>query len=467
MAAAASTAPLDRWTAAPGGLCNTRPRNDMSQPPVPPRPLGVVGLGMTGLPLAGAFRDAGRPVIGFERDARRRALVEAGDGGALGVPAERWFAATDAAGRARGALEVAGDLERAGECEALFLCLPTPLGDDGEPDLSAIEAAARELGPHLVPDTLVVLCSTTWPGTTTNVLARWLDEASPLKVGRDLLLAYSPEREDPGSGRRTKEVPRLVAGVDAASLEHARAVLGEAIDEVHPVESCAAAESAKLLENVFRAVNIALVNEFKLVLGAMGIDAWPAVRAAATKPYGFMSFEPGPGLGGHCIPVDPAYLTWAARIAGVPSRLVELALAVNREMPARVVDALATTLQDRDRSLAGARVLVVGAAYKPGVSDTRESPGLSILIDLEERGALPEYLDPLVPSLADEEDERLRGRRSQDPDAVDFAAYDAVIVAVAQPGVDLAALARDGRLIVDTRDALRAFDLPAERLVRA
>lgn len=439
----------------------------MSSSSASPRAVGVVGLGMTGLPLVGAFRDAGRTVIGFERDPGRRALVEAGDGVALGVPAERWFTSTDDDGATRGGLEVSGDPERAGECAALFLCLPTPLAEGGEPDLSAIEEAARELGPHLAADTLVVLCSTTWPGTTTNMLARWLDEASAFKVGRELLLAYSPEREDPGSGRRTKDVPRLVAGVDAPSLERARALLAEAIDTVHPVESCAAAESAKLLENVFRAVNIALVNEFKLVLGAMGIDAWPAVRAAATKPYGFMPFEPGPGLGGHCIPVDPAYLTWAARVAGVPARLVELALDVNRQMPGRVVDALATTLQDRDRTLVGARVLVVGAAYKSGVADTRESPGLSILLDLEERGARAEYLDPFVPTLDEEEDARLVGRRSVHATTVAYDAFDAVILAVAQPGVDLAAIARDARLIVDTRDALRAFDLPEDRLVRA
>jgi UDP-N-acetyl-D-glucosamine dehydrogenase len=430
--------------------------------------IGVVGLGMTGLPLAGAFRDAGRRVLGFESDPARRAAVEAGDGDALGVPAERWFGSSGAQrSDGRGSFDVATDLERVAECEALFLCLPTPLDADGAPDLSAIESAAHGLAPHLAPNALVVLCSTTWPGTTEQRLVPWLHEAGPRRLGRDLCVAYSPEREDPGSGRRTREVPRLVGGMDSVSLERARALLAEALDTVHSVESCATAESAKLLENVFRAVNIALVNEFKQVLDAQGIDVWPVVRAAATKPYGFMPFEPGPGLGGHCIPVDPEYLTWAARRAGVPATLVELALDVNRDLPRRVVSKLSEALDLRGSQLEGARVLVLGAAYKPGVADTRESPGLRIMELCESAGARCDYADSFVPRLAGDVPESLVGRASVELGALDLAAYDAVVLAVHHPGVDLAPVAESARLIVDTRDGFRGFDLPPERLVRA
>jgi UDP-N-acetyl-D-glucosamine dehydrogenase len=424
-------------------------------------PVGVVGLGMTGLPLVGAFLDAGRAVIGFEREEARRRAVLAKDAGLLGVPVERF------SGPPGARFEVTGDAQRVRECAALMLCLPTPLDERGEPDLTSLETAARELAPHLAPHTLVVLCSTTWPGTTTQCLVPWLEEHGERRVGRDLFVGYSPEREDPGSGRRTKDVPRLVAGVDEESGERTRALFREALSTVHLVESCAVAESAKLLENVFRAVNIALVNEFKHVLDAIGVDVWQVVRAAATKPYGFMSFEPGPGLGGHCIPVDPVYFEWSAQRAGVPARLVELAGAINRSLPSRVVDKLETALHERDVDLFGASVLVLGAAYKPGVSDTRESPGLEIMALLESRGALVQYWDPRVPELARDVPKSLVGRRSHEPSDDDLASYDAVVLATRQPEHDLARVARLARLVCDTRDAFRGLGLDPERRVQA
>jgi len=425
------------------------------------RPIGIVGLGMTGLPLAGAFLDAGRRVIGFENDGERRDAVQRGDGAFLGVPVERFR------GRGGARIDATGDFARAAECEALCLCLPTPLDERGDPDLSILEAAVCELAPHLAVDALVVLCSTTWPGTTTERLVPWLEAHGPRRVGRDLCVAYSPEREDPGSGRRTADVPRLVGGVDAISLERATALLREALHSVHPVESCATAEAAKLLENVFRAVNIALVNEFKQVLDALGIDVWPVVRAAATKPYGFMSFEPGPGLGGHCIPVDPVYLEWVARRAGQPARLVELAGAVNRAVPTWVVGKLEEALHERGVDLAGARVLVLGAAYKPGVSDTRESPGLEIMALLESRGADVDYCDPRVPVLVHDVPRALLGRASVDPGDEELARYDAVVLATRQPEHDLARIARSARLVCDTRDAFRGLVADPARWIRA
>lgn len=416
---------------------------------------------MTGLPLVGAFLDAGRAVIGFERDDARRRAVVAKDGAVLGVPVERF------SGPPGARFEVTGDAQRVRECEAVCLCLPTPLDERGEPDLASLETAARELAPHLAPQTLVVLCSTTWPGTTTQCLVPWLEEHGPRRVGRDLLVGYSPEREDPGSGRRTKDVPRLVAGVDDESRERTRALFAEALTTVHAVESTAVAESAKLLENVFRAVNIALVNEFKHVLDAQGIDVWQVVRAAATKPYGFMSFEPGPGLGGHCIPVDPVYFEWSARRAGVSARLVELAGAINRALPSRVVDKLEAALHERDVDLFGASVLVMGAAYKPGVSDTRESPGLEIMALLESRGSIVQYWDPRVPELSRDVPKSLVGRRSHEPSDEDLAGYDAVVLATRQPEHDLARVARHARLVCDTRDAFRGLGLDPERRLEA
>ncbi|MEZ5978518.1 MAG: nucleotide sugar dehydrogenase [Planctomycetota bacterium] len=416
---------------------------------------------MTGLPLAGAFQDAGLRVVGFERDARRRRAVEEGDADLLGVPRERWFPSNGPR------IDATADFARAAECEALFLCLPTPLGSDGEPDLTAIEDAARAVAPHLAAGALVVLCSTTWPGTTRQRLLPWLEDSGPRRLGEDLYVGYSPEREDPGSGRRTKDVPRLASGLDAASATRTHALLARAIDTVVDVPTCETAEAAKLLENVFRAVNIALVNEAKQVLDALGVDVWPVVRAAATKPYGFMSFEPGPGLGGHCIPVDPLYLTGIAKRAGRPSRLVELAAEINRAVPVDVADKLASALEVRGSSIAGARVLVLGAAYKPGVSDTRESPGLRIMELLEARGARADHADPLVPELCGDVPPTLAGRRAVVPSDAELASYDAVVLAVRQPGVDLERVARLAKLVVDTRDAFRDLGLDPERLVRA
>jgi UDP-N-acetyl-D-glucosamine dehydrogenase len=347
--------------------------------------------------------------------------------------------------------------------------VPTPLTAGREPDLGFVVSTAESVARSLRPGQLVVLESTTYPGTTAERVRPILETAG-LACGRDFYLAYSPEREDPGNARYdTAGIPKVVGADDPASRELAAALYAQVMVEVVPVADSRTAEAVKLTENVFRAVNIALANELKVIYEALGVDVWEVVDAAKTKPFGFMPFYPGPGLGGHCIPIDPFYLAWKARQHGVDAQFVELAGRINRDMPERVVERLAQALQERfAKPLAGARVLVIGAAYKKNVDDTRESPGLVIIELLEARGASADYHDPHVPTLPVTRDHAaLAGRPSQPLNAEAVAGYDAVLICTDHDAVDYTLLAQEAALIVDTRNALTTRGLARSNLVKA
>jgi len=408
--------------------------------------VGVVGLGHVGLPVATSMLDAGFAVIGFDID---REVVERwsdrapGDGAAASDERRtvRWQASTD--------------LSLLSEADAILLCVPTPLGEDDQPDLSHVEAAAAAVAGRLRPGQLVVLESTTWPGTTREVLLPRL-ERTGLTSGVEIFVAYSPARVDPG---RTEpgpgDIPRLVGGVDAASGEAATRLYAAALAHVVPVSSAEVAEAAKLLENVYRAVNIALVNEMKLVLGAMGIDVHEVIDAAATKPFGFQPFRPGPGWGGHCIPIDPFYLAWKADQSGTQARFVELAGRINRAMPDHVITKLREALAERGTELSGARVLVVGLAYKPDIADVRESPSLQLIGRLLAAGAQADYHDPHVPAMEASRSPALPSMGSVPLDESSLRGYDAVLIATDHRSVDYDLIGRSAKLVVDTRGVMR------------
>jgi UDP-N-acetyl-D-glucosamine dehydrogenase len=425
--------------------------------------IAVVGLGYAGLPMALALAEAGFPTLGLEHDAARLARLAAGASGMRHVGPESLAPAL-----ASGRFAVTGAWERLADADAILICVPTPLGPDRAPDLSAVREASTAVARILRPGQLVVLESTTWPGTTREVVQPIL-EAGGLRCGRDVFLAYSPEREDPGNaGFRTATIPRVVGGADPASLCLAVALYGAAIEQVVPVASLEAAEAVKLAENAFRAVNIAFANEMKLVLGAMGIDVWEVVAAAASKPFGFLPFWPGPGVGGHCIPVDPLYLAWKARASGVPARFVELAAEINADMPFHVLTALQGAMQARlGRGLAGSRILLLGVAYKPGIEDVRESPALRLIELIEEQGGEAPYHDPLVPVLpALPEHPGLAGRRSLGWPAA-LAGCDAALIVTDHAGIDYAGLCAALPLVVDTRDACGRRGLRGAHIVKA
>ncbi len=426
--------------------------------------VGIVGLGYVGLPLAVTATNAGFGVIGFDIDAQRVAKVNRGetvikhiDGALLG----------DAI--AKGKFEATADFARLAEVDAILICVPTPLTRHREPDLSFVVATARSVAGSLRAGQLVVLESTTYPGTTDEVLRPILEEGG-LKSGQDFFLAFSPEREDPGNPDfGTSTIPKVVGGDGAHALELANTLYGALVTKTVPVSSAATAEAVKLTENIFRAVNIALVNELKVVYEAMGIDVWEVIDAAKTKPFGFMPFYPGPGLGGHCIPIDPFYLTWKAREYEISTRFVELAGEINTAMPQRVVSQLARAMDSRlKRGLNGARILVLGIAYKKNVDDMRESPSLRLIELLEERGAVTAYHDPHIAQIPPtREHAPLTGRRSVDLTAQEVAAYDAVLIATDHDTVDYALVVDNAKLVVDTRNACARRDLPNTNVVKA
>ena len=405
--------------------------------------IGVVGLGYVGLPLARAFHEAGFSVTGFDTDPEKPPLLAAGRSYIMDV-ADSEVASMAASGR----FEATGDFARLAETDAIALCVPTPLGADREPDLRFVEASARAVAATLRPEQLVVLESTTWPGTTEEVVKPIL-EAGGLRSGRDFFLAYAPERESPGSGER--RIPRVVGADGPEALTLARTLYEAVSPSVHTVSSTAAAEAAKLTENIFRAVNIALVNELKGVYAAMDVDVWEAIEAASTKPFGYMPFWPGPGWGGHCIPIDPFYLAWKARGVGQPSRFIELAGQINAEMPERVVARLAEALAPS--GLAGRHILLVGVAYKKNIDDTRESPALRLWELLAAAGARVAYFDPHVPELpVTRAHPELAGKPAIHPSPEALAGFDAAIAVTDHDAVDWEALAAAAALVVDTRN---------------
>ena len=406
--------------------------------------VGIFGLGYVGLPLALCFAEAGFRVLGFDTDPEKVAALESGRSYLRRFPDSAVRAARDSG------FQATGDYRRSAEADALIICVPTPLDAHREPDLSFVIGTADALVPHLRAGQVVSLESTTYPGTTEEELRPRI-EARGLKIGADVFLCFSPEREDPGNPKSvTRAIPKICGGSTPACLEVGLALYGAAIDRVVPVSSTRAAEMTKLLENIHRAVNIGLVNEMKVIADRMGLDIHEIIRAAATKPFGFVPYYPGPGLGGHCIPVDPFYLTWKARQYGINTRFIELAGEINHAMPDWVIDKLAAALNARRKPVNGSSVLVLGVAYKKNVEDLRESPSLRLISLLQERGARVDYSDPYVPVFP-----RLRdysfSMRSVAPTPESLARYDAVLLATDHDAFDYEMVALHAQLIVDTR----------------
>ena len=424
--------------------------------------VGVIGLGYVGLPICVAACEVGFKVLGLDIDAAKPEAINRGQSYLKHIPAARIGKLVD-----QGLLTATADFSRLSEPDALLICVPTPLTSHLDPDLSFVVSTAEQIAKRLRRGQIVILESTTYPGTTLEVL-RPILETSGLKCDRDFYIAYSPEREDPGNLEfSTSRIPKVI-GADCPEAQDAAAALYDNfVPATIKVSSCATAEAVKLTENIFRAVNIALVNELKIVYGAMGIDIWEVIDAAKTKPFGFMPFYPGPGLGGHCIPIDPFYLTWKAREYGITTRFIELAGQINTAMPQHVVNELARQLDTRSgRGLKDARILVVGVAYKKNVEDIRESPALRLMELLEERGAHVDYYDPHVPIIPDTRHYRtLSGRPSQAWG--DFSRYYTVLIATDHDAIDYAELAKTSKLVVDTRNACRRAGVVAANIVSA
>ncbi|WP_306030311.1 nucleotide sugar dehydrogenase [Stappia sp. MMSF_3263] len=411
--------------------------------------IGVIGLGYVGLPLALRFSELGHAVIGFDVDTAKIAELNADRG------FRRYVGKTREEVRFASAFEATDDFSRSAECDALIICVPTPLGRFHDPDIGYILDAARRIRPHLRPGQVVALESTTYPGTTEDDMLPEMAR-DDLVVGKDIFVVYSPEREDPGNASfGIRQIPKVVSGVTQNCLAAAQALYGGAVDTLVPVASTRVAEMTKLLENIHRAVNIGLVNEMKTLADRMGIDIFDVIRAAATKPFGFTAFYPGPGVGGHCIPVDPFYLTWKAREYGLHTRFIELAGEINRYMPDFIVEKLMDALNGHRKALNGSRVLVLGAAFKKNIDDIRESPSLMVMDGIAKRGGVLSYADPFVPALTLDGGTRLESVLA---DEATVAAQDAVIIATDHDAFDYEMIARVAPLIVDTRGRYPASD---------
>lgn len=408
--------------------------------------LAVIGLGYVGLPLAVEFAQAGFRVVGIDIDERRVKQLERGISYIQDVPTADVKALVRS-----GHLSATTDFSVLKRVDAVNVCVPTPLSKQRDPDMSYIVAAAKQVAKYLHPGMLIVLESTTYPGTTDELILPMLSETG-MTVGKDFFLAFSPERVDPGNARfNTKNIPKVVGGVTATCTEVAVQLYRQRLDRVVAVSSTQVAEMVKLLENTFRSVNIGLVNEMALMCSRLGIDVWEVIEAAATKPFGFMPFYPGPGLGGHCIPIDPFYLSWKARSTGFEARFIELAGHVNGHMPEHVVNLVSESLNRRGRSIHGSKILVLGVAYKADIDDTRESPSLDIMETLRERGARIEYSDPFVPTL------EFAGRRlkSHPLSPAQLKRFDCVVIATAHKDIPYDRVLRHSKAVVDTRNALR------------
>lgn len=426
--------------------------------------VGVIGLGYVGLPLAMAIANGGFRVVGFDIDPEKIIRIDAGSSYIEAVSSE-----TLSAHVASGAFAATTDFQRLGDCDVIVICVPTPLTKHRAPDLSYIVKTTEAIAATLRPGQLIVLESTTYPGTTDEVV-RPILERGGLKSASDFFLGFSPEREDPGNQNfRTASIPKIVAGDGAEASELMQAFYGAVVEKVVPVSSTAAAEAVKITENVFRAVNIALVNELKVVYDAMGIDIWEVVDAAKTKPFGYMPFYPGPGLGGHCIPIDPFYLTWKSHEYELPTRFIELAGEINSSMPRYVVDRLAEALDMKlGRALSRCRVLVLGLAYKKNVPDIRESPSLKLIELIEARGGKTEFHDPHVAAIPTTREYLcFKGRASTPLTEETVRGFDAVLVATDHDDVDYKGIAEWAPLIVDTRNVFGRRDIAADHIVKA
>jgi UDP-N-acetyl-D-glucosamine dehydrogenase len=426
--------------------------------------IAVVGLGYVGLPLAIQFARANVTVLGLDIDATKvdsinqgRSYIKHIASGEIGEVVKK------------DKLSASTDFKRVREVEAVIICVPTPLSRNREPDISFILDTGRTIAPHLSKGTLIVLESTTYPGTTDGDLRSVLEEGSRMKAGVDFQLAFSPEREDPANEQsKVKLIPKVVGGYTPACLVRAMKLYGKTIDKVVPVSSCRVAEATKLLENIFRSVNIALVNELKLVYGAMDIDIWEVIEAAKTKPFGFMPFYPGPGLGGHCIPIDPFYLTWKAREYGQHTRFIELAGEINTRMPEHVVRTVADALNSQCKAIRSSKILILGLAYKPNVDDERESPSYMLMKLLVERGAQVAYYDPFVPVIKPtREHSEFAGRKSIEWNRSTIETFDVVLIATNHSSVNYHELGEWARCIVDTRNAMAGVPLAPGKIWKA
>ena len=426
--------------------------------------IAVIGLGYVGLPLSLQFARSGITVLGLDIDLTK---VESLNGGRSYI--KHITSDAIAAAVKDKTFSASADFKLIREVEAVIICVPTPLNKNREPDISFIIETGKAVAPHLQRGTLVVLESTTYPGTTDEDLRAVLEEGSKLKAGTDFHLAFSPEREDPGNVQSKVEmIPKVIGGYTPACLERAKKLYGQAIRTIVPVSSCRAAEATKLLENIFRSVNIALVNELKLVYGAMDIDVWEVIQAAKTKPFGFMAFYPGPGLGGHCIPIDPFYLTWKAREYGQHTRFIELAGEINTAMPEYVVNRTAEALNELKKPVKGSRVLVLGLAYKPNVDDDRESPSYILLERLKARGAEVAYYDPYVPVIRmTREHSHWAGTRSVVWNRETIQGFDAVVIATHHEAVNYQQLAEWSACIVDSRNAMAGVKVKPRQVWKA
>ncbi|MEM1083917.1 MAG: nucleotide sugar dehydrogenase [Verrucomicrobiota bacterium] len=425
--------------------------------------VGVVGLGYVGLPLVLAYASAGFRSIGFDIDKSKEEALLAGKSYIKHIPGEHVAEA-----KASGNLDATTDFSRVAECDALVLCVPTPLDEHFEPDLSYVVKTIEAIVPHMRPGQIISLESTTYPGTTDEELVARV-EAAGLKTGETVFVVYSPEREDPGNAHfAATNIPKVVGGVTPACLEAGVALYEAAFEKVVPVSSCKVAELTKLLENIYRAVNIGLVNELKVAADKMGIDIWEVIRAASTKPFGFNAFYPGPGLGGHCIPIDPFYLTWKAREYGVHTRFIELAGEVNRGMPDYVIHRTMEALNSRGKAVKGSKVLLMGLAYKSNVDDMRESPTFALMDGFKRLGAEVSYHDPHVPVVGPtREHMEWAGHESLPWDKESIASQDCVVIATKHDAFNLSELADWSDLIVDTRNAMDGTETRDGLVVKA
>jgi UDP-N-acetyl-D-glucosamine dehydrogenase len=423
--------------------------------------VGIIGLGYVGLPLARAFADAGYRVLGFDTDPAKVEKLARGES-YIGHIADEAVAGMKARG-----FEATDRFDRLGEADAIIICVPTPLTEARDPDLGYVVASARGIAATLRPGQLVVLESTTYPGTTRDVVLPILS-AGGLEVGSDFFLAFSPEREDPGNPTYSAPtIPKVVGGLDPSSLELASALYGRVVVRVVPASTPEVAEACKILENTYRAVNIALVNELKVLFDRMGIDVWEVIEAARTKPFGFQAFYPGPGLGGHCIPIDPFYLSWVARKHGFTTRFIELAGEINTSMPGHVVGKVADALNDRGKPLKGSKVLLLGMAYKKDVDDPRESPGFELMDLLLEKGAEVDYNDPHIPTLPPMRKYPHLKKESRPLSAEYLASRDCVLIVTDHSAYDWPWIVGHASLVVDTRNATRGVAGAPGKVVRA
>jgi UDP-N-acetyl-D-glucosamine dehydrogenase len=413
--------------------------------------IAIIGLGYVGLPLALQFARSGAGVLGLDIDPAKIKSLQKGNSYIKHIGSDAIAAAIT-----NKKFSVSTDFNRVHEVGAVLICVPTPLKKNREPDISYILKTGKAIAPHLQRGTLVVLESTTYPGTTEEDLREVLEKYSGLRAGKDFHLAFSPEREDPGNpNSKVGEIPKIVGGLTPACLEKARALYSRAVKTIVPVSSCRAAEATKLLENIFRSVNIALMNELKVVYAAMGIDIWEVIAAAKTKPFGFMPFYPGPGLGGHCIPIDPFYLAWKARQFGKRTRFIELAGEINTTMPEYVVSRAAEALKTQKKNFKGSKILILGLAYKPNLDDMRESPTFALMDLLKARGAAVACFDPHIPVIKPtREHGHWTGTKSVKWNRKTISSFDLVLISTAHAAVNYDELAKWSSCIVDTRNVM-------------